>query len=66
MATSPISTWPTTFYDNWGYTPVHTAVPSIEAILRDLAGQSSIDHITIVSHANPDLMQIQFIDGGPA
>jgi hypothetical protein len=53
------------FYANWGYAPVHTAVPSIEAILRDLAGQSSIDQVTIVSHANPHLMQIQFIDGGP-
>ena len=53
------------FYDNWGYTPVHPGVSSIEAILRDLAGQSSIGQVTIVSHANPDLMQIQFIDGGP-
>jgi hypothetical protein len=53
------------FYANWGYTPVKTGVPSIEAILRDLAGQSSIDQVTIVLHANPDLMQIQFIDGGP-
>jgi hypothetical protein len=53
------------FYANWGYAPVHSAVPSIAAILRDLAGQSSIDQVTIVSHANPHLMQIQFIDGGP-
>jgi hypothetical protein len=53
------------FYENWGYTPLKTDVPSIEAILRDLAGQSSIDQVTIVSHANPDLMQFEFIDGGP-
>jgi uncharacterized protein DUF4157 len=53
------------FYTNWGYAPVQTGVSSIEAVLRDLAGQSSIGQVTIVSHANPQLMQIQFIDGGP-
>jgi hypothetical protein len=54
------------FHRKWGNTPVHTAVPSIEAILRDLAGQSSIGQVTIVSHADPDLIQMQFVDGGPA
>jgi hypothetical protein len=40
-------------------------VPSIEAIVKDLAGQAKIDHITIVSHANPEILQMQFTDGGP-
>jgi hypothetical protein len=53
------------FYARWGYSPVHRGVPSIEAIVRDLAGQSSIGQVTIVSHAYPALMQIQFVDGGP-
>ena len=53
------------FHRKWGNAPVHTGVPSIEAILRDLAGQSSVDRVTIVSHANPDFIQMQFVDGGP-
>jgi hypothetical protein len=53
------------FYADWGYAPVHRKVPSIEAIVQDLAGQPSINHITIVSHANPELLQMQFITGGP-
>ncbi len=53
------------FYADWGYSPVHTGVPSIEAIVKDLAGQASIDHVTLVSHANPQLLMMQFLDGGP-
>jgi hypothetical protein len=54
------------FHRLWGNAPLKTGVPSIEAILRDLAGKSSIGHVTIVSHADPDLIQMQFVDGGPA
>jgi hypothetical protein len=54
------------FHRLWGNAPLKTGIPSIEAILRDLAGKSSIGQVTIVSHADPDLIQMQFVDGGPA
>lgn len=54
------------FYKSWGYGPIIPNMPSIEAIVADLAtNQKSFDHVTIVSHANPKLIKIQFIDGGP-
>lgn len=52
------------FHRKWGNTPLKTGVPSIEAMLRDLAEKSSIGQVTIVSHANPSFIQMQFIDSG--
>jgi hypothetical protein len=55
------------FYASWGYsgTDIHKGVNSIEEVVKDLAGHGSIDHVTIVSHANPTLMRIRFVDGSP-
>ena len=53
------------FYKSWGYSPVHTGVKSVEAVLDDLSKQNSIDKVTLVSHARSDLLFMQFIDGGP-
>jgi hypothetical protein len=53
------------FFRSWGYAPLKTGVMSIEEILKDLAKQSSVDHISIVSHANEIFLMMQFLDGGP-
>jgi uncharacterized protein DUF4157 len=53
------------FYSDWGYSPIQRDVPSIEEVVKDLAQQSSIDHITIVSHAESDHVMMEFINGGP-
>ncbi len=53
------------FFQAWGYTPIKTGVMSIEEILKGLATQSSVEHISIVSHANEIFLMMQFLDGGP-
>jgi Domain of unknown function (DUF4157) len=53
------------FYTDWGYSSIQPNIPSIEAILKDLALQSSIGRVTIVSHAQSDHLMMEFIDGGP-
>jgi hypothetical protein len=53
------------FFQSWGYAPVKTGVMSIEAILQDLATQSSVERISIVSHSNEIFLMMQFLDGGP-
>jgi hypothetical protein len=56
------------FYTDWGYSPINQGVPSIEEVIKDLATQSSIGHITIVSHAESvpaDHVMMEFINGGP-
>jgi hypothetical protein len=53
------------FYTEWGYSPIHKDVPSIEAVVKSLASQSSISHVTIVSHAHPEHVMMSLIDGGP-
>ncbi len=53
------------FYSDWGYSPIQRDVPSIEEVVKDLAQQSSIGHITIVSHAESDHVMMEFINGGP-
>jgi hypothetical protein len=57
---------PIKFFTAWGYSPIKTGVMSIEDVVRDLAGHSSIEHISIVSHANSQFLMMQFINGGPA
>jgi hypothetical protein len=57
-------TYPTEFFKVWGFAP-KTGVMSIEAVLRDLAGQPSIDHVSLVSHAAKSFLLMQFLDGGP-
>jgi Domain of unknown function (DUF4157) len=53
------------FYTDWGYSPVHQGVHSIEEVVKDLSSQSPIDHVTIVSHANSEFVLMEFLDGGP-
>ena len=53
------------FYNDWGYSPVHQGVHSIEEVVKDLSSQSTIEHVTIVSHANSELIVMEFLDGGP-
>jgi Domain of unknown function (DUF4157) len=56
------------FYADWRYSPIKQGVPSIEEVIRDLASQSSIEHITIVSHAESvpaDHVMMEFINDGP-
>ncbi|HVQ74041.1 MAG TPA: DUF4157 domain-containing protein, partial [Candidatus Binatia bacterium] len=59
-------TFPEKYFKTWGYSPVKTGVMSIEEMLQDLAGKPKIDRVSIVSHANPSFIQMQFLTGGPA
>jgi hypothetical protein len=52
------------FYASWGYSPIHKGVRSIEQMVKTLAGESSIGQVTIVSHANPKLIRMRFVEGG--
>jgi hypothetical protein len=53
------------FYADWGNATVKRGVDSIEDLVKELAGQGAIDHITIVSHANPRFIRMRFVNGGP-
>jgi hypothetical protein len=54
------------FYRAWGVSPIMARVDSIEQILTDLAGKSSIGRVTIVSHAHPEQVFLALINGGGA